>query len=142
MLTDIEIQEILNGNIENKNIDIKSGFTWTTKSHTTLEIIKDIMAMSNTQDGGKLIIGIDKKMKAFASDETNWFDGCSNRFVNDAGNRVIGLGVGRVDDQATQVGLPAGSSTERCDLSETIGRLQGDSAGRILITGVGGIAIA
>lgn len=87
MLTDNEIEIILNGNKENKNIDIKSGFTWKTKSHNTLEIIKDIMAMVNTQDGGKLIIGFDEKTKAFVGDESNWFESFEQTKVMDSVNK-------------------------------------------------------
>lgn len=87
MLTDDEIRIILNGNKENKNIDIKSGFTWKTKSHNTLEIIKDIMAMVNTQDGGKLIIGFDEKTKAFVGNESNWFESFEQTKVMDSVNK-------------------------------------------------------
>lgn len=74
MLTDNEIQEFLSGTIENKNIDLKRGFIWKTKSSSTLEIIKDILAMANTQDGGKLIIGFDEKIKDFIADGENWIE--------------------------------------------------------------------
>lgn len=83
-MEDHEIRDILNGSKENENIDIKSGFTWSTKSSNTLEIIKDIMAMANTQDGGKLIIGFNETTKEFVGDGQNWFNSFEQTRVVDS----------------------------------------------------------
>jgi len=87
LLDDDEIREILVGKLENYNVDIKTGFTWKTKSHNTLEIIKDIMGMANTQDGGTLIIGFNEKKSAFQDDDPNWFESFNQTVVMNSVNR-------------------------------------------------------
>lgn len=87
MIIDEEIREIFNGKIENKNIDLKRGFTWKKKSLDTLEVIKDILGMVNTQDGGKLIIGFDEKTMDFLGDGSDWFESFEQTKVMDSVNR-------------------------------------------------------
>lgn len=87
LLDDDEIREILDGKLENYNVDIKTGFTWKTKSPNTLEIIKDILAMANTQDGGTLIIGFNENNGAFAADTPNWYESFDQTLVMNSVNK-------------------------------------------------------
>ncbi len=67
-----EIETLLNLKTENSNLDYKQGFIWNDKSKKDekLNIIKDILAMANTKDGGKILFGI--------NDDTFDFIGLSN----------------------------------------------------------------
>jgi hypothetical protein len=60
MLTESLIRQQLYQGAETKNLDYKAGFDWNVcSSETRLGLIKDILGMSNTQDGGVLLIGVD-----------------------------------------------------------------------------------
>lgn len=58
-MTDKDIGTLLEAKTESPNLDFKESLVWG-KSHRDgcLEVIKDILAMSNTQDGGKIIFGV------------------------------------------------------------------------------------
>lgn len=58
-MTDKDIETLLETKTETPNLDYKESLIWD-KSHKDgcLEVIKDILAMSNTQDGGKIIFGV------------------------------------------------------------------------------------
>jgi predicted HTH transcriptional regulator len=55
----MEIEHFLQLKSEGKNLDYKQGLNWATCSNDEkAEIVKDILAMSNTQDGGRIIFGV------------------------------------------------------------------------------------
>jgi hypothetical protein len=64
--TDEDIRELIKSGSETPNLDYKITAIWDT-NHTQdrLDIIKDILAMSNTRDGGKIVIGVDDKTKEY-----------------------------------------------------------------------------
>jgi EAL domain-containing protein (putative c-di-GMP-specific phosphodiesterase class I) len=58
-ITKEHIVDLLNQNAENKNLDYKEYFNWTTASkEMRIELIKDILAMANTDGGGKILFGV------------------------------------------------------------------------------------
>jgi len=59
MITDKDIEILLEAKNETPNLDYKEILIWD-KDHRDerLEVIKDILAMANTQDGGKIIFGV------------------------------------------------------------------------------------
>lgn len=60
MLSADIIRQQLHQGAETKNLDYKQGFDWNTcSSDTRLGLIKDVLGMSNTQDGGVILIGVD-----------------------------------------------------------------------------------
>lgn len=60
MLLEEDIRQLLKIKTESKNLDYKEGLNWDVISakDQKLEIVKDILAMANTQDGGKIILGV------------------------------------------------------------------------------------
>ena len=53
------IADLINKKIETANLDYKEGFEWTKENRDKrLELIKDILAMANTRDGGTIILGV------------------------------------------------------------------------------------
>lgn len=62
-LTEEDVIKLINSKSENKNLDFKERFNWdTATTEEKGDIVKDILAMSNTQDGGKIIFGVDDRM--------------------------------------------------------------------------------
>jgi len=62
LLLEEDIRQLLKIKTENKNLDYKEGLNWDTGSKDQkLEIIKDILAMANTQDGGRIVFGVKDK---------------------------------------------------------------------------------
>jgi Putative DNA-binding domain len=54
-----DVDQLLRVKTEGKNLDYKQGLDWATCSNDEkIEIVKDILAMSNTQDGGRIIFGV------------------------------------------------------------------------------------
>lgn len=54
-----DIKQLLALKTETKNLDYKKGINWGTISkEEKLDIIKDILAMANTQDGGRIVFGV------------------------------------------------------------------------------------
>lgn len=54
-----DVEQLLRVKTEGKNLDYKQGLNWATCSKDEkAEIVKDILAMSNTQDGGRIIFGV------------------------------------------------------------------------------------
>lgn len=87
MFKDDYLRSILDNKPENSNIDFKRGFDWKTKSKQTIDVIKDIMAFSNTQDGGTLIIGFDEKENKFSSPSEEWLKSYDQTDVSDSLNK-------------------------------------------------------
>lgn len=56
--TEQELQKIIDHRAETANVDFKLSLDWSQKSDERLEIVKDMLAMANTRDGGMLIFGV------------------------------------------------------------------------------------
>lgn len=53
------IADLINKKFETANLDYKEGFEWTKENRDKrFELIKDILAMANTRDGGTIILGV------------------------------------------------------------------------------------
>lgn len=60
MLSDAELQELLAQRTETRNLDCKASFSWDTTDHDAkCELVKDILAFLNTQDGGQIVVGVE-----------------------------------------------------------------------------------
>src|ERR1700730_10177209 len=59
MLTEADIRALLAQRAETPNLDYKAGFAWT-KENTDqkYELVRDLMGMANTEDGGRVIFGV------------------------------------------------------------------------------------
>ncbi len=70
-----DIRNILERKIETPNIDYKEGLIWNKNNHDArLEIIKDILAMANTKDGGKIVFGVNDKNHDFIGISNESYD--------------------------------------------------------------------
>lgn len=59
MLSESELEELLARKAETKNLDYKGSFNWeSADSDAKCELVKDILALLNTQDGGWIVIGV------------------------------------------------------------------------------------
>src|ERR1700730_7077517 len=59
MIVENELRELLAQKAETKNLDCKESFSWDNASNDAkCELVKDILAFLNTQDGGLIVIGI------------------------------------------------------------------------------------
>jgi hypothetical protein len=59
MLSDTELQELLAQKTETRNLDCKASFSWDTADNDAkCELVKDILAFLNTQDGGLIVVGV------------------------------------------------------------------------------------
>ena len=59
--TENKIQEILQGNAESLNTEFKATFDFNINVWMREKLIRSILAMSNTRDGGFIVIGIEEK---------------------------------------------------------------------------------
>lgn len=59
-LTEAKIQEILQGNAESLNTEFKASFDFGTNVWMREKLICSMLAMSNTRDGGSIVIGIEE----------------------------------------------------------------------------------
>lgn len=59
LLTEKDLRELLGRKAEGKNLDYKQSMNWgTATAEQKVAIVKDVLAMANTQDGGKIIFGV------------------------------------------------------------------------------------
>lgn len=59
MLNDVTLRELLARRTELKNLDYKLSMDWSSATNDAkCELVKDILAMMNTQDGGQIVIGV------------------------------------------------------------------------------------
>jgi predicted HTH transcriptional regulator len=69
------IEQILQGNSENLNLEFKSTFNFEENIWARERLIRSILAMSNTRDGGYILIGVkenaDKSLDLSGLDETH-----------------------------------------------------------------------
>lgn len=62
MITEDTLRTLLGRRTELKNLDYKGLMNWATASNEEkCELVKDILAMMNTQDGGQIVIGVEDK---------------------------------------------------------------------------------
>ena len=57
-LIETKIQEILQGNTESLNTEFKATFDFNTNIWMREKLIRSILAMSNTRDGGVIVVGV------------------------------------------------------------------------------------
>lgn len=60
-LPEAKIEEILQGNAESLNTEFKSTFDVSTNTWAKERLIRSMLAMSNTRDGGYIVVGISEK---------------------------------------------------------------------------------
>jgi hypothetical protein len=59
LLSERDVRELLAVKSESKSLDYKQSMNWgTTTAEQKAAFVKDVLAMANTQDGGKIIIGV------------------------------------------------------------------------------------
>jgi hypothetical protein len=59
MLSESELKELLAQKTETRNLDCKASLNWdTTDADGKCDLVKDILALLNTQDGGRIVIGV------------------------------------------------------------------------------------
>ncbi|MHB8602688.1 MAG: AlbA family DNA-binding domain-containing protein [Nitrosotalea sp.] len=83
----IEIIRLLDSGAESRNHDFKRGFSWQDRTAETLGLVIDIMAFSNTQDGGTVILGVDDSTQEFASVSGRWWDSFDTTRIVDILNK-------------------------------------------------------
>lgn len=66
MISAERIRELVRLGNENRNLDYKGAFSWQGASNDEkCEIVKDVLAFSNTRDGGMILIGVNDKTGVF-----------------------------------------------------------------------------
>ena len=60
-LTEVKIEEILQGNAESLNTEFKATFDFNMHIWMREKLIRSILAMSNTRDGGFIVVGVEEK---------------------------------------------------------------------------------
>ena len=83
----IEIIRLLDSGAESRNHDFKRGFNWQDRTAETLGLVTDIMAFSNTQDGGTVILGVDDSTQEFAGVTGRWWDSFDTTRIMDILNK-------------------------------------------------------
>ena len=84
MMTEAEIKELLARKTETKNLDCKELLNWSTASNDDkCELVKDILAFMNTQDGGCILIGIRDDTLDLVGLEDDAFSSFDTTKVND-----------------------------------------------------------
>ena len=59
VLSDNDIRTLLARRSESPSLDYKEGFSWTKANQDKkYELLRDLMAMANTKDGGRVIFGV------------------------------------------------------------------------------------
>lgn len=78
------MRELLALKAENKNLDYKQSLNWNTATaEAKAAVVKDVLAMANTQDGGRIVFGVrdgDFEPVGLADEEFQSFD--TTRFVD------------------------------------------------------------
>jgi hypothetical protein len=84
LLTEKDVRELLVRKAESKNLDYKESMNWgTATSEQKVAVVKDVIAMANTQDGGKIIFGVrdsDYEAIGLAEEQFQSFD--ATRFAD------------------------------------------------------------
>ena len=59
MISESQLRELLAQKTETKNLDCKESFNWNTaENDDKCDLVKDILAFLNTQDGGCIVFGV------------------------------------------------------------------------------------
>jgi hypothetical protein len=78
LLTEKDVRELLGQKAESKNLDYKESMNWrTATAEQKAAVVKDALAMANTQDGGKIVFGVrdgDYEAIGLADEEFQSFD--------------------------------------------------------------------
>jgi hypothetical protein len=78
ILSEEDIKQLLAIKTETKNLDYKESLNWESgPKDLKLEMVKDILAMANTQDGGKIVFGVrngDLEFTGMPEDDFKSFD--------------------------------------------------------------------
>jgi len=84
LLTERDVRELLGRKAEGKNLDYKQSMNWgTATAEQKAAIVKDVLAMANTQDGGKLIFGVrDGDCEAIGMEEEEFQSFDATRFAD------------------------------------------------------------
>lgn len=98
MLTEQDVRELLALKTENKSLDYKQSLNWSTASAQDKgAVIKDVLAMANTQDGGKLLFGVrdgDFEAVGLTEEEFESFDATRfNDFLARYADPAFGCGI-------------------------------------------------
>lgn len=93
-MTDDDIRTLIARKNETPNLDYKISVIWDrTHNNDRLEITKDILAMANTRDGGKILLGVDdvtKEYKGLSEESYNSFEVTKlNQFVHNFADPVF-----------------------------------------------------
>jgi len=84
LLTEKDVRELLGLKSEGKNLDYKESMNWgEATAEQKAAVVKDVLAMANTQDGGKIIFGVrdgDFEAVGLAEEEFQSFD--ATRFAD------------------------------------------------------------
>jgi hypothetical protein len=93
MSSEEEVKALIARKTETKNLDYKETTDWSGVMDEKLELVKDVLAMANTQDGGSILIGIrDSDFELVGMSDSAWrsFDQTK---VNDLIQRYAGRGL-------------------------------------------------
>lgn len=84
MLTRSDLRELLAQKTENENLDYKESLNWETATAGKKgAVVKDVLAMSNTQNGGKIVFGVrDEDFEAVGLGESDFHSFDATRFVD------------------------------------------------------------
>ncbi len=83
-MTEKEAKELLLRKNESKNLDYKEKFNWDNALKSEKgQVIKDIIAMFNTQDGGKIVFGVRDKDFEFIGLSKEDFESFDSTKIND-----------------------------------------------------------
>lgn len=78
------ISEIINLKTETKNIDFKEDLNWNiARSEEKIKLIKDLLAMANTQDGGTIFFGVKDDDYSFIGLSEESFKSLDQTKIND-----------------------------------------------------------
>lgn len=84
MLTEEDVRRLLLQKTETKNLDYKRTYNWVTAANDDkCEIVKGILAMANTQDGGQIIFGVDDRTFEFVGMDAADFQSFDPTRVNE-----------------------------------------------------------
>ncbi len=84
MLTEEDVRRLLTQKTETKNLDYKETCNWATANNDgKCEIVKDILAMANTQDGGQIVFGVEDRSFNFGGMADTEFQSFDSTRVND-----------------------------------------------------------
>ena len=120
MITKWGVRELLAQRTENKNLDYKESMNWEAAAADKKgAVVKDVLAMSNTENGGKIVFGVrDGDFEAVGLSESDFqsFDATRfSDFVNRYADPPLGCGIHKFVIDGKRFGLI--STTRKIDKS-------------------------